>query len=172
MRFIQIFAQVDADSPLLRAVGSSLHRLRHQAAKQAEFIEQQLKQKQGKGQDKKAGYRPSGEDGCVGGSSRKVSANGGVKGSGDGSTGGKGNHEDEEAEEEEEEGGEEAVEEEGPSKEASFQCPVCLDDAFEGQLCITTRGHTFCSDCIHGLVRKSLGGKCKYVIWDMEATMY
>ena len=43
---------------------------------------------------------------------------------------------------------------------AAFHCPICLDAAPEGRLCVTTCGHTFCIECIHDLVDRRLGASC------------
>ena len=47
---------------------------------------------------------------------------------------------------------------------AAFHCPICLDAAPEGRLCVTTCGHTFCIECIHDLVDRRLG-KAMYPQW-------
>ncbi len=54
----------------------------------------------------------------------------------------------------------------GPSSHRTqgqgLACPVCLEETPEGTLCITSCGHTFCTECIHGLVDKGPGGKCEW----------
>ena len=140
---------------------ASLHRLRHQAEKQREFSGQQQLQLQ----------QPT-EAACGGSQGPAIKApnkkpnkearrRSGSSGVGAGASTGRGSGLTKQSparggSQEKGSGAQQQRQREG----MSFQCPVCLDDASEGGLCVTTCGHTFCTDCIHGLVDKSLG-KCK-----------
>ena len=140
------------------AAKASLHRLRHQAEKQREFSggqQQQLKQtgqpssQAARGKAKKAAGQS--QQSPPKGSRSGRSPGAPPAGAGSSSSGGRGSSKA--ASQSSGGGGEEGG--------VSFQCPICLDDTAEGRLCVTTCGHTFCTECIHGLVDKSWGGKCE-----------